>query len=139
MTATDLADEYWAFRLASRHFVSLIMGDVSHLDQWNDFSEEGIARTRQRFEEYAVRAASTDAVSAVDQILLDTVEAAAFMDATTMVWAAELESTSRQVGLISWLLPSLHRQPLVTAEHGDMYLDKLRGFSAFIHQLGERL
>ena len=139
MTATQLADEYWAFRLASRHFVSLIMGDVTHLDQWNDFSEEGITRTRQRFEEYAVRAASTDAVSAVDQILLDTVEAAAFMDATTMVWAAELESTSRQVGLISWLLPSLHLQPLVTAEHGEMYLDKLRGFSAFIHQLCERL
>ena len=43
MTATQLADEYWAFRLANRHFISLMMGDVTHLDQWNDFSEEGTA------------------------------------------------------------------------------------------------
>ena len=43
MTATQFADEYWAFRLANRHFISLMMGDVTHLDQWNDFSEEGTA------------------------------------------------------------------------------------------------
>ena len=55
------------------------------------------------------------------------------------VWWPQLRATSRQSGLLSLLLPALHLQPLVTADHGHRYLEKLRRFPAMIDQLVDRL
>ena len=137
--ARSLADEYWTFRLDHRHFSNLGRGELSRLEQWDDLSAEGLSASRETSLRF-VRRAQREVVSTVsDQVLMDTVAAAAFMDATVGVWWPQLGAPSRQSGLLSALLPALHLQPLVTADHGCLYLEKLRRFPAMIDQLVDRL
>ena len=139
MSATNLADEYWAYRVANSHFENLSMGELLYLERWDDLSAEGIDSNERAYAGFAKRAVEISAVSATDQILLDTVEAAARMDASIGVWWAELQSPSRQVGLITDLVPGLHLQPLITADHGARYIEKIRALPNMIFDLAERL
>ncbi len=138
-TARALADEFRDFRLDHHHFSNLGRGELSRLERWDDLSAEGIEETRGASLTYAERARHAGASGGADRTLTDTVEAAAFMDATVRVWWPELQAPSRQSGLLSTLLPALHMQPLVTADHGKRYLQKLRRFPEMIDQLINRL
>ena len=137
--ARVLADEYWEFRLDHRHFFNIARGELSRLEQWDDLSAEGIAAAKEACLRFDARAADSTADAASDRVLLETVAAAAFMDATVTVWWPQLQATSRQSGLLSLLLPALHLQPLVTADDGRRYLEKLRRFPVMIGQLVDRL
>ena len=137
--ARNLADEYWEFRLDHRHFSNLARGELSRLEQWDDLSAGGMTAANQACRRFAARAADSTGDTAADRVLLETVAAAAFMDATVGVWWPELRAGSRQSGLLSLLLPALHLQPLVTEAHGRRYLEKLRRFPEMIDQLVDRL
>ena len=134
-----LADEYWEFRLDHRHFSNLGRGDLSRLERWDDLSAEGTSAAREASLAFVRRAQDASSSKAPDRVLLDTVSATAFMDAAAGVWWPELQAPSRQSGLLSALLPAIHLQPLVTADHGRRYLEKLRRFPALIEQLANRL
>ncbi len=138
-TSRELADEYWEFLLDHRHFSNLARGELSRIEQWDDLSAEGIQAAREACFRFAARAADSTADTASDRILRETVAAAAFMGATVGVWWPHLQAASRQSGLLSALLPAIHLQPLVTADHGRRYLEKLRRFPAMIDQLVDRL
>ncbi|MCY4370850.1 MAG: DUF885 domain-containing protein [bacterium] len=137
--APTLADEYWGFRLDHRHFANLARGELSRLERWDDLSAEGLSTARETCLRFVRRAERADASEGSDRVLMDTVAAAAFMDAGVGVWWPELQAASRQSGLLSALLPALHLQPLVTADHGRRYLEKLRRFPYMIDQLVNRL
>lgn len=138
-TARALADDYWEFRLENRHFANLARGELTFLEQWDDLSAEGLSASREVASRFARDAPGARVEMASDRILAETVGAAAFMDATVSVWWSELQAANSQMGLLSMLLPALHLQPLVTAEHGRRYLEKLGRFPAMIAQLAERL
>ena len=138
-TAVALADEYWEFRLEHCHFANLARGELSRLERWEDLSAEGIAASREAFLRFARSAAHVTVGEASDRILAETVAAAAFMDATVTVWWPQLQAANSQTGLLSVLVPALHLQPLVTADHGGRYLDKLGRFPEMIDQLIDRL
>ena len=138
-TARALADRYWEYRLEHRHFANLSRGDLSHLERWDDLSAEGLAGSREAFVGFAAGAAEVTAEGDSDRILAETVAAAAFMDASVTVWWPQLQAASAQSGLLRSLIPALYLQPLVTAEHGLRYLEKLRGFPAMVDQLVDRL
>lgn len=138
-TARGLADEYWEFRLDHRHFANLARGEVSRLEQWDDLSAEGLSAGREAFLRFADDAARITVETPSDRILTETVAASAFMDAAVAVWWPQLQAPNWQTGLVSGLLPALHLQPLVTAEHGRRYLEKLGRFPAMVEQLVARL
>ena len=138
-TAVTLADEYWQFQLEHRHFANLSRGELSRLEQWDDLSAEGLSGAREGFLRFARDAANVTVGDASDRILAETVAATAFMDAAVPVWWPHLQAPSSQSGLLRSLLPALHLQPLVTADHGRRYLDKLGRFPEMIDQLVDRL
>ncbi len=138
-TAVTLADEYWQFQLERRHFANLSRGELSRLEQWDDLSAEGLSASREGFLRFARDAANVTVGDASDRILAETVAATAFMDAAVPVWWPQLQAPSSQSGLLRSLLPALHLQPLVTADHGRRYLDKLGRFPEMIDQLVDRL
>ena len=138
-TARALADQYWEFRLEHRHFANLSRGDLSRLERWDDLSAEGLADSREGFLGFAARAAHVHVEEPSDRILAETLAAAAFMDASVTVWWPQLQAASAQSGLLRSLIPALYLQPLVTAEHGRRYLEKLRGFPVMVDQLADRL
>lgn len=139
LTARALANRYWEFRLGHRHFDNLSRGDLSHLERWDDLSAEGLAASKEAFLGFAAKAAHVTVDEDSDRILAETVAAAAFMDASVTVWWPQLQAASTQSGLLRSLIPALYLQPLVTAEHGSRYLEKLRGIPAMVDQLADRL
>lgn len=138
-TAAALADEYWEFQLDHRHFGNLARGELSRLEQWDDLSDEGTSACREASLRFVRDAAGVSVQSPSDRILAETIAAVAFMDATVTVWWPQLQAPNFQTGLLSVLLPALHLQPLVTADHGSRYLEKLGGFPAMVEQLVGRL
>lgn len=141
MTASSraLADEYWEFRLDTRHFSNLGVGELSRLEHWDDLSAEGSAAIREACLRFASLAGNSTARTVADRTLAETVEAAALMDANVGVWWPQLGAASLQAGLLSMLVPALNLQPLVTADHGSRFLEKLRRFPQMIGQLTDRL
>lgn len=137
--ARALADEYWEFQLEHRHFANLSRGELSRLERWDDLSAEGWSASRDACLRFARRADRTTSGDLADRVLAETVAALARMQAAVNVWWPELQAASAQMGLLSRLLPALHLQPLVTADHGRRYLDKLGRFPAMIDQLADRL
>ncbi|MDE0170020.1 MAG: DUF885 domain-containing protein [bacterium] len=134
-----LADEYWEFRLDTRHFSNLSRGELSRLESWDDLSAEGSSAAREACLRFASRAGNSNAAAGADRTLAETVGAAAFMDASVGVWWPQLGAASLQAGLLTMLVPALHLQPLVTGDHGRRYLEKLRRFPEMIDQLVGRL
>ena len=137
--ARTLADEYWEFQLERRHFSNLARGELSRLERWDDLSAEGWSASREACLRFARRAARTTSGDFSDRVLAETVAALARMQAAVNVWWPELQAASAQMGLLSRLFPALHLQPLVTADHGRRYLEKLGRFPAMIDQLADRL
>ena len=137
--ARTLADEYWDYRVENRHFANLARGELSRLEQWDDLSAEGLSAGREVYLRFASEAARVTVETASDRVLAETVAAGAFMDAAVPVWWPQLQAPNWQTGLVSGLLPALHLQPLVTADHGRRYLEKLGRFPAMVDQLVGRL
>ncbi|MCE2528231.1 MAG: DUF885 domain-containing protein [Actinomycetia bacterium] len=138
-TAAALAAEYWEFQLEHRHFGNLARGELSRLERWDDLSAEGLSAAREASLRFVRDAKGVIVDDPSDRILAETVSAVAFMDATVTVWWPELQAPNWQTGLLSVLLPALHLQPLVTADHGRRYLEKLNSFPAMVDQLADRL
>ena len=66
MTVTQLADDYWAFRLANHHWKNLAVGETRYLEEWPDQSLEGAARFHDGMMAFAAKAEGESAVTAVD-------------------------------------------------------------------------
>lgn len=140
MTASrELADAYWQYRQQTNHFAGLMRGDLSHLESWTDISAAGTLSAVARYESFASSARALRSDDLTDQTLAATVEASATSDALTYAAQAELMGPNLQMGIVSWLLPGLTVQPLVTTDHGDRYLEKIKSFPAFVDQLIDRL
>lgn len=136
MSATEIADRYWDFYRRHSHFVNLVLGDLTYLELWDDVSDEGEREAREGYESFAKEALR---MAADDRTLLETVAAAADMNAAETLWVVELQYPNLQSGLIAFLLPLLAMQPLRTAEDGDRYIAKLAAFPAFIEAVVARL
>lgn len=137
--ASELADAYWDFRKQTNHYAGLMRGDLSYVERWTDLTAAGTLAAVAQYEAFAAQARSLAAGDLTSRVLAATVFAAATNDALTHAAQAELLGPNMQMGIVSWLLPGLTVQPLVTSDHGDRYLQKLDAFPAFIDQLIARL
>ncbi len=138
-TASELADAYWDFRKQTNHYAGLMRGDLSYVERWTDLSAAGTLAAVAQYESFAAQARSLTADDLTSRVLVATVAAAATNDALTHAAQAELLGPNMQMGIVSWLLPGMTVQPLVTHDHGDRYLQKLDAFPVFIDQLIDRL
>ncbi len=114
-------------------------GDLEYLDRWSDLSPAGVLMAVAEYERFAAEARALNTESLTDEVLVATVAASATSDALGRASYAELTGPNMQMGLVSWLLPGLSVQPLVTAEHGRLYLKKIERFGDFAGQLIDRL
>ncbi len=140
MTPTQIADRYWEAHLREFHFYNLYLGELRHLEKWDDVSPEGTERVAAEFEQIRDEAREAAVLAdGAERDLAETVAAAAEMNAAELTWSAELLLPNLQSGLVSFLLPGIHMQPLRSAEDGDRYLQKLCNFATFIDQAVSRL
>jgi uncharacterized protein (DUF885 family) len=137
--AVALADEFVRHRAATDHAWSLWTGDLTHLEEWDDPRTDAEDALRARLAEFARRAATTPAADDRDRLLLETVAATAHALDRELVWRAELTWVNHASGLLPSILTFLPRYPLVTAEHGDRYLDKVRALPTFLGHWCDRL
>ncbi len=138
-TARELADAYWDYRKQTNHFAGLMRGDLTYLERWTDLSAAGTLAAVAQYESFAALARDLTTGDLTSRVLAATVAASATTDALTYAAQAELVAPNMQMGIISWLLPGITVQPLVTADHGDRYLQKLDAFDPFVDQLIDRL
>jgi uncharacterized protein (DUF885 family) len=127
-----LADEFVEHRLATEHDWALWSGDLTYLERWPDVSEEGVRRRLVTLEEFARRAEAIEASTSADRTLLETIAFTGRSKAAQLRWQPELEWVNHTTGIVSLILIFLPRYPLVTAEHGQRYLEKVASLPDFI-------
>jgi uncharacterized protein (DUF885 family) len=127
-----LADEFVEHRLASEHDWALWSGDLTYLERWPDVSEEGVRAQLETLEDFAHRAESIEASSSADRTLLETIAFTGRSKAAQQRWQSELEWVNHTTGIVSLIFIFLPRYPLVTTEHGERYLEKVRRLPDFI-------
>ena len=127
-----LADEFVEHRLATEHDWALWSGDLTYLERWPDVSEEGVRRRLVTLEEFARRAEAIEASTSADRTLLETIAFTGRSKAAQLRWQPELEWVNHTTGIVSLIFIFLPRYPLVTAEHGQRYLEKVASLPDFI-------
>ena len=138
--ATALADEYFEHRQASEPNRLLYFGQVDGLENWEDLRGSAIAERQAVLRRFAERAdLLVDGASADDRILLETVAFTARAAAHVLTWRTEQTMVNPAFGLHTTLSTFLGRFSLVTVEHGDNYLQKLRRLPAMLEQLGQEI
>ena len=134
-----LADEFVEHRLATEHDWALWSGDLTYLESWPDVSENGERAQLEALEDFARRAEAIEALSSGDQTLLETIAFTGRSKATELRWQPELEWVNHTTGIVSLIFIFLPRYPLVTVEHGERYLEKIRRLPDFIDVWAGRL
>ncbi|MGZ5385073.1 MAG: DUF885 domain-containing protein [Acidimicrobiia bacterium] len=130
--ARVLADEFVEHRLATEHDWALWSGDLTYLERWPDVSEEGVRAQLEALEDFARRAEAIEASTSADRTLLETIAFSGRSQAAQLRWQPELEWVNHTTGIVSLIFIFLPRYPLVTAEHGERYLEKVRNLPEFI-------
>ncbi len=138
-TARAIADELREHQLAHDHDRALRQGDVDHVERWSDYSAGGIGDRLAVMRDIADRADATPAASRSEQNLLDAVAFSARSEALYLEIAPTLTGINPAVGMVATILTFLPRYPLVTADHGARYHEKLRAFPDFIEGWCDRL
>ncbi len=130
--AHAIADELRNFLLAHDHENALQRGDVALVERWPDYTTAGTAGLAARLREIADRAATTLVASGTERNLGEAVAFSARSAAIFLEIRPPLTAINPGMGLVASMLTFLPRYPLVTVDHGDRYLDKLRAFPAFV-------
>ncbi|WP_159448861.1 DUF885 family protein [Demequina sp. NBRC 110053] len=131
---TALADDFYAFVLASSPMSLMWAGKLEHLAQWDDVSAAGRDALVERAQEFADRAAAIDTAGGPQATALrDTVAATAASVVAAEPWKVELQYLNPKMGAFELMLSFISNYPLATAQHGRDYLEKLRGMpDAFV-------
>jgi uncharacterized protein (DUF885 family) len=127
-----LADEFVEHRLATEHDWALWSGDLTYLEKWPDVSQEGVRERVETLEDFSRRADAIEASTSADRTLLETIAFTGRSKAAQLRWQPELEWVNHTTGIVSLIFIFLPRYPLVTAEHGHRYLEKVANLADFI-------
>jgi uncharacterized protein (DUF885 family) len=130
--AYQIADELKAYHTEHDLETALWRGDVTYLERWPDYSAAGIARRTAGLLDSAKRAEATAPTTAVERNLVEAVGFSARSEATRLEIQPQLHAVNPGEGTLASMHTFLARYPLVTADHGARYHDKLRAFPAFV-------
>ncbi len=125
---TKLADEYYDFAVGDSPLGLMWDGKLEHLAEWDDFSPTAAERRKARYLAFAEAADALEIGDDPSDIALrDSLATGARSAAIGLTWEAELFQVSPKMGLFEMCLSFIGSYPLKTAEHGEQYLQKLRG------------
>lgn len=134
-----LADEFVEHRLATEHDWALWSGDLTYLERWPDVTVDGLQSRLRTLEDFASRALATEATTSEDRTLLETIAFTGRANSIELQWQPELEWVNHTTGIVSLIFVFLPRFPLVTAEHGERYLEKVKRLPDFLNAWADRL
>lgn len=135
---TTLADEYYDHALTSSPIALMWAGKVTHLAEWDDFSAEGAARLNEANLAFAARAEAIDPGTEPRRIALrDTILHHALAEVKTSALKSELFHVNPKMGAWEMVLSFVDNFSLVSAEHGEAYLEKLRRMPGAFARLAE--
>ncbi|MGH8926880.1 MAG: DUF885 family protein, partial [Acidimicrobiia bacterium] len=137
--ARALADDFVAYRLLTEHDWALWAGDLTHLELWPDVTDQGIQDRLANLADFARRATSVNAAAADDQALVETIAFSGRAKALQLHLQPELEWVNHATGIFPAIFTFLPRYPLITPEHGERYLEKVRRLPDFIDTWRTRL
>jgi uncharacterized protein (DUF885 family) len=137
--AHAIADELRAYQLVHDQETALQRGDVACVERWPDYAAEDSAAYAATLLDIARRAETTPAVGIAERNLVEAVSFSARSAAILQAIRPQLTAINPAEGLVAMMLTFLPRYPLVTADHGARYHDKLRAFPAFVEGWCERL
>jgi uncharacterized protein (DUF885 family) len=132
--ARDLADDYWAYYRRTSQLWNIDRGDVDEIEQWEDLSASGVDTRIARLREFAARATRVGAtnVAATEVSLLAAVAFSADATAIALPWLRNRALVSGPMNFTAFLSVLVPNYGLVTRQHGDGYVTKLRGIPSFI-------
>lgn len=135
---TTLADEFHAYLERTQQMDALWKGDLAYLEEWEDFTTDGVAERRQTLREFARRAREVGEADGWDPTLDLVAHAATALDAE-LEFYHELQAANSAVGFHPMVLTFLPRYPLVSSADGDRYLTKLHNLVPTLAAFEQRL
>jgi len=135
----QIADELKAHRTEFDLENALWNGDVTHLERWPDYSAAGIDARMAALLDIASRAEAVPTTGTSERNLVEAVAFSARADAAILEIRPQLRAFNPAFGLLSVMHTFLPRFPLVTADHGERYHEKLHAFPAFAAGWSARL
>jgi uncharacterized protein (DUF885 family) len=131
---TGLADEYWDYFRTAEQLWNIDRGDVDQIAQWEDLSETGLARRIERLRAYATRADDFDraGLSDRDRTLLGALSFSAGSSAVSLPYMRDLSLVAGPANFATFLSVFVPGYVLVSREHGEGYVDKLRALPEFV-------
>ncbi len=136
---SQIADELKAHRTEFDLEAALWNGDVANLERWPDWSAAGINANMAGLLDIASRAEAVPTTGTANRNLVEAVAFSARADAAILEIRPHLRALDPAFGLLSVMQTFLPRFPLVTADQGARYHEKLRAFPAFVDGWSERL
>jgi uncharacterized protein (DUF885 family) len=134
-TLTSLADEYYEYARAADGHSLLWNSSTDHLDTWPAFSPDAVAEIQRSFEGFAARADALTASTPRERALKDAIAFTARSSAVALTWNAALTGTHASMGFVGMIELFGTRFNLITGEHADQYLAKMRALPATLDDL----
>src|SRR6187431_1014168 len=134
-TLTSLADEYYEYARTVDGHSLLWNSSTEHLETWQSFSPDAVAETQRRFGEFAARADALKATTPRERALKDAIAFTARSSSVDLTWNAAITATHPALGFVGMVLVFGSRFNLVTDDHADKYLEKIRALPAALEDL----
>jgi uncharacterized protein (DUF885 family) len=134
-TLTSLADEYYEFARAADGHSLLWNSSTEHLETWPAFAPDAVAEIQRRYGEFAARADALTATTPRERALKDAIAFTARSTAVDLTWQAAITGTHPALGFVGMIELFGTRFNLLTDEHADKYLAKMRALPAALDDL----
>ena len=133
-TVVAFADEYWSYYRSSAQLWNIDRGDLEQIEHWEDLSPTGVAGRTAQLDDFAGRAAALSAQEPTerDSVLLAAIAFSARATATLLPYERDLSLVAGPFDFATFMSVLIPGYSLVTPEHGDGYIAKLRAMPAFI-------
>lgn len=133
-SASDLGDDFWAFHRDTAQSWNIDRGDVDHVARWEDYSSAGVAARVERLIGFVDRAAveSSGELTERDSVLAAAVAFGAGATAALLPFERDIGLVAGPLGIATLVTVLVPGYSLVTAEHGDGYVTKMRTLPAFV-------
>ncbi len=134
------ADEYFAYRESTDLLRLFMLGQLEHLERWEDVSTEGVAARQAALRDWAERARRlADDASPSERVLLDSIAFTAEASAVQLEGRNEQTTVNPAFGFHNSLLTYAGKFVLTTAGQGEAYLTKLDTLPAFLGSLSDEV
>ncbi|MDH5372088.1 MAG: DUF885 domain-containing protein, partial [Acidimicrobiia bacterium] len=133
-----LADDFHTYHQRSDLMGALWKGDLESLEDWEDFTPDGVEARRTALRRFADRADSLTTATG-SHPTLDLISFASRSTDEQLEWYHDLQMFNSNMGFHPMLLTFGPRYPLVSAEDGERYLARMANLPRTLRDFSARL